>query len=214
MTSKKINPFNKSPIKNWYDIFKNEPFTKEQEEENLFYLEFEEKYKPKIKENFHELPEIYPAAKKYLLKKQKDLKKDLSDISKKSIELQNTLYNKREKLIREKFFLDKHKQNKIYKLNNVERYLKLYNIDKRHIKSGLLNKEKAKAVLITDYIEFNRSGFAPCIWHKESNSSMKYYKNSNTCYCFGCGKYGDVISVVQKLYNLDFKQAIIFLTKI
>lgn len=55
-------------------------------------------------------------------------------------------------------------------------------------------------------IKVNRNGFCNCIFHKEKTASMKIYPN-NSFYCFGCGRSGDVISVVMQLENLDFKSA-------
>ena len=55
-------------------------------------------------------------------------------------------------------------------------------------------------------IEVNRAGFCKCIFHKERHASMKIYPN-NTFYCFGCGKFGDVISIVMQLDGLEFKDA-------
>ena len=55
-------------------------------------------------------------------------------------------------------------------------------------------------------IEVTRSGFCNCIFHNEKTPSMKIYSN-NTFYCFGCGKSGDVISIVMQLDGLDFMSA-------
>ena len=62
---------------------------------------------------------------------------------------------------------------------------------------------KLKEIPITNYIDFNRAGFARCIWHNEITPSMKYYHRTNTIYCFGCHKSGDVIDVVQQLNNFN-----------
>lgn len=55
-------------------------------------------------------------------------------------------------------------------------------------------------------IEVNRSGFCRCIFHEEKTASMKIYP-SNTFFCFGCHKSGDVITVIMQLDNLDFQSA-------
>ena len=44
-----------------------------------------------------------------------------------------------------------------------------------------------------------------CPFHNDKNPSMIFDKNGFKC--FGCGKKGDIISFVEYLYNLDFKQA-------
>ena len=51
----------------------------------------------------------------------------------------------------------------------------------------------------------NRAGFISCPFHKEKTASMKIYKDS--FHCFGCGKYGDVLSFVMGMENCDFKTA-------
>lgn len=56
-------------------------------------------------------------------------------------------------------------------------------------------------------IEFNRSGFAVCPFHKEKTASLSikngYFK------CFGCGASGDSISFVQRYFNISFPQALL-----
>lgn len=44
-----------------------------------------------------------------------------------------------------------------------------------------------------------------CPFHNDKNPSMIFDKIGFKC--FGCGKSGDIISFVEYLYNLDFKQA-------
>ena len=68
--------------------------------------------------------------------------------------------------------------------------------------------QMAKQTPITNYIKFNRAGFAPCIWHKEKEPSMKYSEDRNRVFCFGCSKTGDVLDVVQELNGIGLKEAI------
>ena len=46
-----------------------------------------------------------------------------------------------------------------------------------------------------------------CPFHSEKTPSFKVYPNDKGWYCFGCGQGGDVISFVQRLFNLDFMYA-------
>ena len=48
----------------------------------------------------------------------------------------------------------------------------------------------------------NRANFICCPFHREKTPSMKIFKSD--FHCFGCGANGDVISFVQKLFNLSF----------
>lgn len=58
-----------------------------------------------------------------------------------------------------------------------------------------------------------RGGKRKCIWHNEKTPSMQYYENTNTVYCFGCGKFGDVIEVYRQVNNCSFKEALSALKK-
>lgn len=58
----------------------------------------------------------------------------------------------------------------------------------------------------------NRAGFIACPFHGEKTASLKIYPNDRGWHCFGCGVGGDVISFVQKLFNLDFPAAIVRLS--
>ena len=57
-------------------------------------------------------------------------------------------------------------------------------------------------------VEVNRNGFARCPFHNEKTASMKVYPNKGGFYCFGCGASGDVITFVQKYFDIDFPTAI------
>ena len=66
----------------------------------------------------------------------------------------------------------------------------------------------AKQIPIDDIIDVDSHGLANCIWHNERTPSMKYYRDQNTVYCFGCQKYGDSIEVYRHLHDLDFLPAV------
>lgn len=70
-----------------------------------------------------------------------------------------------------------------------------------------LNIDKAKAVPITQLIEFKRN-IARCIWHDDKKPSMHYYRNNNKVFCFSCQKGGDVIDVAMKLWQCSMKEAL------
>ena len=54
--------------------------------------------------------------------------------------------------------------------------------------------------------EPNKKGFMCCPFHLEKTPSMKIYEKDY--HCFGCGEHGDVITFVQKLFNLSFQEAL------
>lgn len=66
----------------------------------------------------------------------------------------------------------------------------------------------AKTTPISNYIKFNRAGFANCIWHNEKTPSMKYYEENNMVHCFGCGKSGDVLDVIMEMRGVTLPEAI------
>lgn len=73
--------------------------------------------------------------------------------------------------------------------------------------------KKAKAIPIQEIYpgQVKQSGatlIGLCPLHDDHNPSFAIYPDTNSWFCFaGCGG-GDVISFIQKLYNLDFKEAI------
>ena len=46
-----------------------------------------------------------------------------------------------------------------------------------------------------------------CPFHEEKTPSLYLYPNSNTYYCFGCGRHGDVIHFYAGFTKLEYKQA-------
>lgn len=49
---------------------------------------------------------------------------------------------------------------------------------------------------------------ACCPMHEEKSPSFKVDKRGNHCYCYGCGKGGDAIGLVQEVRNLSFPDAV------
>lgn len=66
----------------------------------------------------------------------------------------------------------------------------------------------AKSVPIPKLLKFNHERKTNCIWHNEKSASLHYYKDTNTVYCFGCGKHGDVIDVYRQVNNCSFTEAV------
>lgn len=71
----------------------------------------------------------------------------------------------------------------------------------------------AKRIPISGMIQFNREGFAKCVWHQDGHPSMYYYKEANKVYCFSCSKGGDSIDVVQALKSCSLNEALDYLCK-
>lgn len=54
----------------------------------------------------------------------------------------------------------------------------------------------------------NRAGFIVCPFHREKTASLKLFPNQRGWHCFGCGQGGSVIDFVEKLFNVNFSEAI------
>lgn len=52
----------------------------------------------------------------------------------------------------------------------------------------------------------DKKGFVCCPFHKEKTPSMKVFDKD--FHCFGCAEHGDVISFVQKIFDLSFSDAL------
>lgn len=55
----------------------------------------------------------------------------------------------------------------------------------------------------------NSKGFINCPFHTEKTPSFKINLDDNSFHCFGCGIHGDIITFVQKLFDLPFNEALI-----
>jgi DNA primase len=70
------------------------------------------------------------------------------------------------------------------------------------------------AVIQSEGIELRRRGrdhWACCPFHMEKSPSFKISEEKQLWYCFGCGEGGDVITFVQKLHGLSFRDACVHL---
>jgi DNA primase len=52
----------------------------------------------------------------------------------------------------------------------------------------------------------DKKGFLCCPFHNEKTPSMRIYDKD--FHCFGCGEHGDIVSFVQKLFNLSFTETL------
>lgn len=91
-------------------------------------------------------------------------------------------------------------------LNTVPEYLPKEQKSYTSADASLL--DKAKFYPINNLLKFDRVGNALCPWHNEKSSSLHLYRDSNTVYCFGCGKHGDSIDVYRAIHKCSFKEAI------
>jgi len=57
----------------------------------------------------------------------------------------------------------------------------------------------------------NRNGLCP--FHSEKTPSFTVFPATKSFYCFGCGAGGDVVTFIQKMENLDYRDALEYLAK-
>lgn len=70
--------------------------------------------------------------------------------------------------------------------------------------------------VISSYVNLNRRGrnmVGLCPFHNEKTPSFNVYTENGSCYCFGCGVGGDVITFIMKIENLDYIDAVKFLAQ-
>ena len=70
-------------------------------------------------------------------------------------------------------------------------------------------KERADIVKVAEYygIKLNRAYKCVCPFHKEKTASFSISPQKQIWKCFGCGKGGDVISLVSELLNINALEA-------
>lgn len=110
----------------------------------------------------------------------------------------NILYKRRDKL-RRSITLTLHK----------DRFIDSYSVSEKI--------REAKQVPVTNFIATapgsGSSKLHTCPLHEDKTPSLKYYKDTNSFYCFGCKRGGDVITFVKELYKVDFKEALDIICK-
>ena len=63
--------------------------------------------------------------------------------------------------------------------------------------------------VISSYVKLTKKGstyFGLCPFHNEKTPSMRIYDKD--FHCFGCQEHGDIVSFVQKLFNLSFPETL------
>ena len=70
--------------------------------------------------------------------------------------------------------------------------------------------------LLSSYMTLKRRGknlVGLCPFHSEKTPSFTVYPENGSFYCFGCGAGGDVITFVRRMENLDYVEAVKFLSQ-
>lgn len=74
-------------------------------------------------------------------------------------------------------------------------------------------KERLTAREVVEFYGFHidRAGYIQCPFHTgDDHGSLKVYENGKTgWHCFGCGAGGSVIDFVMRLFDINFRQAVL-----
>jgi DNA primase len=73
-------------------------------------------------------------------------------------------------------------------------------------------KQKISIIdVVSQYVRLEKSGSqfrARCPFHNEKSPSFYVSPSRSGYHCFGCGEHGDIFSFLQKIENLEFKEAL------
>lgn len=171
---------------------------------DIYYnIEINKKYQDELSEYKHNLEKHlnrFNVPKKLNKDELESLKKETEEKIK---ELENLQLNKNEQTVS---YLDCVIEDYKIKVDNINKILNNHNSF-----GEKLDVERARNYPIDSLLEFNHNKTL-CIWHDEKTPSLCLKKEWNKATCFGgCGTK-DSIDVAMKLYNLDFKEAVRFLT--
>lgn len=65
--------------------------------------------------------------------------------------------------------------------------------------------------LVSDYVVLKKQGHLSkglCPFHSEKTPSFTVYPDTNSYFCFGCSKGGDIITFIRDIENLDYIEAV------
>ncbi len=84
-----------------------------------------------------------------------------------------------------------------------------------NLKDEIKNRLKISEI-ISKKITLNKKGennfLALCPFHNEKTPSFSVQDDKGFYHCFGCGKHGDIFNFVMEIDNLDFKEALKYLS--
>jgi len=169
-----------------------------------------------------ELLEAFPEAKNIISTKiaewelaKKKVEKEISEFFDRIYALETDSYSE---FFAEEFarvFLLPELDNCIANIARLKRFETLTNPDNRQINDFQKKLERARSYPIYDIasqkLDLKRSGSkfaALCPFHNEKTPSFYLYPETNSFYCFGCQKHGDVIELTMQLYGANFIDAI------
>lgn len=182
----------------------------------------EKEYYRKLRLNGKELLEIFPEAEEIISQEVKEVKEKV-DTDRKGIEnmliyihslnLDSTSEWFAKKIV-ESFHYPKLVEEK-RNLMRLDRLKRLCEPRNNYMENFERKLERARNYPILEVaskgMKLKKSGshfVGLCPFHREKTPSCFIYPESNRFHCFGCGESGDIISLTQYLYGVDFKDAV------
>jgi hypothetical protein len=112
--------------------------------------------------------------------------------------------------------LDEQLKDVDIKLARQRRYLRIINgASEGEVNSATIQAAKEVPIESIFDQQFKQSGnklFGLCPFHEEKTSSFCLYKDTNRCYCFGCGFKANVVDAYMRLRDCTFNEAVLALT--
>lgn len=91
-----------------------------------------------------------------------------------------------------------------------EQYADQEPVDTTALAAEVTNAEEMRKHLNEYGFEPNRAGFMRCPFHQgDHTASLKIYAGDRGWHCFGCNSGGSVIDFVMRLYDINFRQAVL-----
>lgn len=75
-----------------------------------------------------------------------------------------------------------------------------------NVEAAIIKTKLSMHDILARYGFTAKKGYICCPFHGERTPSMRIHENY--FYCFGCGEKGDIITFVQRLFKLDFADAL------
>ena len=171
-----------------------------------------------------ELMEIFPEAKEVIPLKIKEYEKErgilLSFLKNKLTEIKN-ISDPFSKFFWREWVKINEGQELLEADKNIARLKRLLSVGQnKHIKGQLTEDQIERALArpierLMDQETRNtgKNISSRCPFHQDKNPSFYIYPETNSFYCFGCNKGGNVINFVEIKYGYSFKQAVEYLTE-
>ncbi len=186
----------------------------------------EQEWKKSIRVSEHELSKIFPEAKSVVLEKLKEweiiheniktvIEKKLRIINEKSAQGNQWFWKGLVSVIDGKKLIEAEKH--IARLKRLKALYSNSSPPKNRISQSDIDRAVSIPIEEVLNIKLKRSGnklVGSCPFHNEKTPSFYVYLKSNSFYCFGCQKGGNIINLIQILYGYSFIETVKYLLKL